>query len=75
MSAATWLVQCDIATESPLILSRREGSNGGKTLLFGKEDLSEFCFDIIADIDASDDDYDPDDKHFLSYPNNTKIKQ
>eukprot|EP00957_Ditylum_brightwellii_P197572 15051887-Ditylum_brightwellii.AAC.1 len=74
-STSTQLAQGEIACKSPLILSRREGSDHGKTLLFGEEDLSELCFDIIADIDANDDNYDPDVKHLLAYPNNTKTEQ
>eukprot|EP00957_Ditylum_brightwellii_P010795 818600-Ditylum_brightwellii.AAC.1 len=56
-------------------MSRRKGSDNGKTPLFDEEDLSELCFDIIADIDANDDNYDPDVKHLLSYPNNPKTRK
>eukprot|EP00957_Ditylum_brightwellii_P162521 12375167-Ditylum_brightwellii.AAC.1 len=59
----------------PLLLSRRKGSNIGETLLFDEEDLSELCFDIIADIGANDDNDDPDVKHLLSYLKNPKTKK
>eukprot|EP00957_Ditylum_brightwellii_P137521 10484373-Ditylum_brightwellii.AAC.1 len=51
------------------------GTDNGKTPLFGEEDLSELCFDIIADIYVSDEDYDPDVKHLLSYHNNPRTKK
>eukprot|EP00957_Ditylum_brightwellii_P032538 2465497-Ditylum_brightwellii.AAC.1 len=74
-SAATQLVECDIASECTLLLSRRERSDNGETLLFDEDGLSELCFDIIADIDANDNNYDPDVKHLLSYPNNPTTKK
>eukprot|EP00957_Ditylum_brightwellii_P022895 1728278-Ditylum_brightwellii.AAC.1 len=74
-SALTQLTQGDISCESPLFLSRREGSNDGETLLFAEEDPNEFCFVIIADKETNDDGYDTDVKHLLSCPNNLKTKQ
>eukprot|EP00957_Ditylum_brightwellii_P001276 100213-Ditylum_brightwellii.AAC.1 len=56
-------------------MSRREGSNNDETLLFDEADLSELCCGIIADIDTNDDDYYPDVKHLLSYPNNPMTKK
>eukprot|EP00957_Ditylum_brightwellii_P109393 8344070-Ditylum_brightwellii.AAC.1 len=60
MSAAAQLAQRDIDNEWPLLLPRWDGTNNDKTLLFSEEDLSELYFDIIADIDTFDDNYDPD---------------
>eukprot|EP00957_Ditylum_brightwellii_P063792 4840732-Ditylum_brightwellii.AAC.1 len=60
MSAATQLAQYDVDNECPLLVSRWDRANDGNTALFGKEGLSELCFDIITDIDANDDNYDPD---------------
>ena len=73
--AAMRLAERDIEDEYPLLLPRRDGTDNGETPLFGEDGLSELCFDIIADIDADDDDYDPDVKHLLSYLNNPKTKQ
>ena len=73
--AATRLAECDVDDECPLLLPRLDETDDGETPLFGEDVLSELCFDIIADIDADDDDYDPDVKHLLSYPNNPKTKQ
>eukprot|EP00957_Ditylum_brightwellii_P195270 14876659-Ditylum_brightwellii.AAC.1 len=53
----------------------KEGSNDGKTPLFDEDDLRELYFEIIADIDTNDNNYDPDVKHLLSYPNNPKTKK
>eukprot|EP00957_Ditylum_brightwellii_P136576 10415084-Ditylum_brightwellii.AAC.1 len=61
--------------ECPLLLSRWEGTDNGKTPLFGKDGLSELCFEIIADIDANANNSDPDVKHLISYLNNAKTKQ
>eukprot|EP00957_Ditylum_brightwellii_P044370 3366977-Ditylum_brightwellii.AAC.1 len=60
ISATTQLAQRDVDDECPLILSRWEGTDDGKAPLFGEDGLSELCFDFIADIDADDNDYDPD---------------
>eukprot|EP00957_Ditylum_brightwellii_P082316 6259440-Ditylum_brightwellii.AAC.1 len=57
-------------------MSKRDGTSHGKKLLFTTEDdLSELYLDIIGDLDINDDEYDPDIKHLLSYPNNNKTKQ
>eukprot|EP00957_Ditylum_brightwellii_P082259 6254856-Ditylum_brightwellii.AAC.1 len=60
MSAATRLAQHDIDNECSLLVSRWDRTDDDKTPLLGEEDLNELCFDIIADIDANDEDYDPD---------------
>eukprot|EP00957_Ditylum_brightwellii_P136207 10388052-Ditylum_brightwellii.AAC.1 len=75
MSAATRLAEGDVEDECTLLLSRWERTNNSKEPLFGEDGLSGLCFDIIADIDADDDNNDPDVKHLLSYPNNPKTKK
>eukprot|EP00957_Ditylum_brightwellii_P069571 5283988-Ditylum_brightwellii.AAC.1 len=75
MSAATRLAQRDVKDECPLLLPRMDGTDNGKTPLFGEDGLSELCFDNIAYIDTDHNDYDPDVKHLLSYLNNAKTKQ
>eukprot|EP00957_Ditylum_brightwellii_P094581 7203647-Ditylum_brightwellii.AAC.1 len=72
---AMHLVEGDIEDECPLLLPRTDGMDNGKTMLFGEDLLSELCFDIIADIDTDDNNYDPDVKHLLPYPNNPKTKK
>eukprot|EP00957_Ditylum_brightwellii_P080937 6156732-Ditylum_brightwellii.AAC.1 len=74
-SSTTRLALCDVEDECPLLLPRKDGTNNGKTQFVGEDCLSELCFDIIADIDTDDNNYDPDVKHLLSYPNNAKTKQ
>eukprot|EP00957_Ditylum_brightwellii_P075537 5741196-Ditylum_brightwellii.AAC.1 len=65
----------DIDDDDPMLVSKKDGTLHGKQLLFVKKDLSELYFDIIEDIDANDNDYDPNVRHLISYPNNNKIKQ
>ena len=74
-SAPPQLATCDIDDDGPMLLLKRDATPHCKQLLFVEEDLSELCFDIIGDIDANDDKYDSDVKHFISYPNNPKTKQ
>ena len=58
-----------------MLLLKRDGNPHDKQLLFVEEDLSELCFDIIGDINANDDEYNPSVRHLISYPNNNKTKQ
>eukprot|EP00957_Ditylum_brightwellii_P057818 4384838-Ditylum_brightwellii.AAC.1 len=74
-SAPPQLVPCDIGGDGPMLPFKRDGTPHGKQPLFAEEDLSELCFDIIGDIDANDDEYDPSVRHLISYPNNNKTKQ
>eukprot|EP00957_Ditylum_brightwellii_P159474 12138861-Ditylum_brightwellii.AAC.1 len=74
-SASPQLATCDVGGDNPMLLLKRDGNPHGKQPLFSEEDLIEFCFDIIGDLDANDDKYDSDIKHLISYPNNNKRKQ
>eukprot|EP00957_Ditylum_brightwellii_P159234 12119370-Ditylum_brightwellii.AAC.1 len=60
-SAVTQLAQCDVDDECPLLVSRWDRTDNGKT--------------PFLDIDTDDADYEPDVKHILSYPNNPKAKK
>eukprot|EP00957_Ditylum_brightwellii_P029264 2212148-Ditylum_brightwellii.AAC.1 len=74
-SAPPQLAVCGVGDDGPMLALKKDGTPCGKELLFAKEELSELCFDIIGDIDTNDDDYDPDVRHLISYPNNNKTKQ
>ena len=74
-TAPSQLATCDVGGDGLMLLLKKDGTPHCKQLFFAEEDLSELCFDIIGDIDADDDKYDPNVRHFISYPNNNKTKQ
>eukprot|EP00957_Ditylum_brightwellii_P186618 14208451-Ditylum_brightwellii.AAC.1 len=59
-----------------MILLKREGTDHVKTPIYAAEDgLSKLYFEIIGNLDSNDDEYDPDVKHLLSFPDNKKINK